>query len=119
MKSALGSRIVTVGIVVACMTGLAPVQGCLRDEASEAVICADLASKLCAKWFECWPSISAGLWTDQTGCREAMRDNCSNSEVLYGCDLDNADLLDCDRNVAGSACGSLPQSCRDMVECYY
>jgi len=91
--------------------------GC--EERREAIVCTSLAQKICEKWFDCWPVISEARWTDVAACRSAMQDNCSNSEVLYGCDLDNADLINCDQNVADSPCGSLPQSCTDMIECYY
>ena len=87
------------------------------DEAQESKLCDDLSGALCAKWFDCWPIISADWWGDVEDCEDVVYANCNNSELLYECDLDNADLEDCADGVAGSACGSLPQPCHDFVDC--
>jgi len=87
------------------------------DEAEEDRLCEDLAEDLCSKWFECWPVISIGWWGDVGTCRTRTKANCSNTEVLYDCDLDNDDLRDCADNVDGSSCGFLPTSCQDFVDC--
>jgi hypothetical protein len=87
------------------------------DESEERRLCDDLSAGLCAKWFECWPVISADWWDDVETCEVSIKANCSNSEQLYECDLDNEELEECADGVDGSACGSLPQSCHDFVEC--
>ena len=91
--------------------------GC--DEAQEAVVCSRLAGDVCAMWFECFPTLSEARWTTSGTCADEVQYKCSHSESLYGCDLDNADLVDCEKNVDDSACGSMPRSCQDMIECYY
>jgi hypothetical protein len=87
------------------------------DEGEERQLCDELSQSLCAKWFDCWPVISAEWWGDVEDCEDIVFANCSNSEALYECDLDNADLEECADGVEGSACGSLPSSCHDFVEC--
>jgi len=88
-----------------------------NDESEERRLCEDLATDLCAKWFECWPLLSADWWEDVETCEVAIEANCSNSEQLYECDLENDDLEECANGVGGSDCGDLPQSCQDFVEC--
>ena len=91
--------------------------GC--DEAVERALCGSVSQKICEKWFDCYPLVSTGWWGNVSDCRVVMQANCSNSEVLYGCDLDNSDLTQCDNEIGDSTCGSLPPSCEAMVDCYY
>jgi hypothetical protein len=87
------------------------------EEAKEHNLCEDLSEKLCAKWFDCWPVISTELWDDVEYCQDVVRANCSNSEELHECDIDQADLEDCNDGIEGSACGELPDSCFEFVDC--
>lgn len=106
--------IVTVAVALCTAATL----GC-GEEATERTLCASVSRKICEKWFNCWPVVSATFWGNQEDCRIVMQANCANSEALYACDLDNLDLMNCDDEIEDSVCGSLPASCTDMVECYY
>jgi len=111
-------RVLTTMLLLAAFATGAILSGCpRRDDAEERVVCGDLAQKLCDKWFECWPVISAEWWNDQEECSAAVKATCANGDELYECDMDNDDLLDCDDNVEDSPCGSLPASCVDLIEC--
>ena len=87
------------------------------EEAQERRLCDELSERLCAKWFDCWPLISGEIWDDVDTCEDSVRVSCSNSEELWECDLETADLEDCNDGIEGSACGSLPSSCTEFVDC--
>ncbi len=89
----------------------------LAEEAIESQLCKSTADKLCAKWFDCWPIISEEIWLDLDTCETGMKAACDRSEAWSDCDVDNDSLRDCDDAVEGSACGDVPDSCRDMADC--
>jgi len=94
------------------------VSGCpRRDEAKEQVICDELSQRLCDKWFDCWPVVSTELWDDTETCVDVVKPTCASGDELYECDMDNDDLEDCNDKIEGSACGDMPASCVDLVEC--
>ncbi|MBW2453707.1 MAG: hypothetical protein JRI68_04315 [Deltaproteobacteria bacterium] len=88
------------------------------EEAIEAQLCKSASGKICDKWFDCWPIISAGLWDTLGDCKLGMRAACDNSEAWSDCDVDNDALRDCDDAIEGSPCGELPDSCYDIADCY-
>lgn len=87
------------------------------EEAQERRLCDELSERLCEKWFDCWPVISGEIWEDRDTCESTVRANCANSEELYECDIEQDDLEDCNDGIEGSACGSLPDSCTEFVDC--
>jgi hypothetical protein len=112
----MAKRTIAIGAAAVLLALLAA--GCPRgDAAEERDICAELADRLCAKWFECWPLIATDWWGDEATCVDGVQPTCANADELYECDMDNGDLADCNDNVDTSECGSLPQSCIDLVDC--
>ena len=90
---------------------------CVADERQEDRLCSELSPKLCEKWFDCFPVVSARIFGNENACEGIVQTNCSSSEFLFDCDLDNSDLNECNQQVEGTACGQLPESCRKMAEC--
>jgi hypothetical protein len=88
--------------------------GCKR--AFEVANCQSASAKACEKWFACWPGASTLTWGTVAVCKSDFRDWCQNT--TDECSLDDDALLDCDKSVADSPCGSLPASCTDLENCY-
>lgn len=103
-------------IVATCILLLAAGAGC--GEIVESHLCRSAASKVCTKWFSCFPVISTGLWLSKGNCEVSMNSWCDDSELWTGCDVDNNTLRVCDNNIDSSPCGSLPPECYDLQKCY-
>jgi hypothetical protein len=91
--------------------------GC-GEEAIEKLLCRSASNKICNKWFDCWPVISATIWVSLNNCKTEMNNFCDNSEEWSGCDVDNEALRECDQGIEGSPCGSLPPACHNLKDCY-
>ncbi|MBI4700050.1 MAG: hypothetical protein HY744_02610 [Deltaproteobacteria bacterium] len=61
--------------------------------------------------------MSAGTWGSEDLCKTSMRASCSDADRTDDCELDDEALDDCESNIEGSPCGSLPQSCYDLHDC--